>query len=215
MSSFSLDKWLWHPICCGIAWKLDIGTKVSGVGCQEWKRESWPDTWHLKPMLGEGFKTLIMSEKKRAIFIVNYAFWTLWFCKYLWPKKIRPVSKHEVGFVWYWRRLSFICCAIEYVLPTVYGLVWFAGTFGLCGWIPVCIPPAAFELKWAGGENFPGFSFTFGTLRVFGSHGNEFFGNVSVCTFKFINRHVHPPEMANNPSIWDQLLGLWIFILCG
>ena len=91
---------------------------------------------------------------------------------------------------------------------TVYGLLWFFRAFWLCGWIPVCVPPAAFQLKWAGGKNFPGFFFAFGALSVFGSHGNEVFSNVSVFTFKFIDRHVHPPEMANNPSIWYQILGL-------
>ena len=104
--------------------------------------------------------------------------------------------------------------SVEGVLPTAYDLIWFTGAFGFSGWIPICIPPAAFQLKWTGGENFPGFFFAFGALRVFGSHGNEFFGNVSVCTFKFVNRHVHPPVMVINPSIWYWSLSLRIHIFC-
>ena len=52
-------------------------------------------------------------------------------------------------------------------------------------------------------------------MRVFCSHGNEFFANVSVGTFKFINRHVHPPEMAINPGILLWIIGHWVFILWG
>jgi hypothetical protein len=33
---------------------------------------------------------------------------------------------------------------------------------------------------------------------------------VSVCAFKFIKRHVHPPVLAIHPSIWYWILSLWI-----
>ena len=108
--------------------------------------------------------------------------------------------------------MSFICWAIESVFPTAHGLLWFIIAFGLCGWVPVCVPPAAIQLKWAGGEKLPGLFCALGALSGFGSHGNEFFGYVSFCTVKFINRHVHPPVMAINPRIWYRILSLWILI---
>ena len=96
----------------------------------------------------------------------------------------------------------FSCCAIESVYEIVNGLIWFFAAFGLCGWIPVCVPPAAFQLKGAGRKNLPGYFFAFGAPSIFGSHGNELFRDMSLGAFKFINRHVHPPVMVINPDIW-------------
>ena len=128
----------------------------------------------------------------------------------LYQKNIRPVSEHEVGSVCCWWRLSYVCWTLECVFSTVYGLHWFIRAFGLCGWIAVCVPTAAFQLKWAGGENFPGFFFANSALSMFGSHGNEVFGNVSVLTFKFINRHVHPPVVL---LIRVSDTESWVFVL--
>ena len=103
------------------------------------------------------------------------------------------------------------CWVIESAFSTAYGIVLFFSAFRFCGWISICVPPATFQFKWAGGENFPGFLFAFGALSAFCSHGNEFLGNVSVCTFKFIKRHIHPPEMAINPCILYWIPVIFIF----
>ena len=100
----------------------------------------------------------------------------------------------------------FSCCAIESVYEVVDSLYWFWATFGFCGWIPVCIPSAAFQLKCAGRKDLLGYFFAFGAPSIFCSHGNEFFGNVSLGAFKFVNRHVHPPVMVIKPDIWYRSL---------
>ena len=107
----------------------------------------------------------------------------------------------------------FRCDAIESVCEIVDDLIWFFADFGLCGWIPVCVPAAAFQLKCAGRKNLPGYFFAFGAPCSFGSHGYELFCNVSLGAFKFIDRHVHPPVMFINPYIWYRILDFWVFII--
>jgi len=174
-------------------WRIGVLGEFGGSG---WNRLKWILSYYLVQIQLKLFSFIVVIFVHFVAKIFNS-------CSPGWgdmppniyPKKIRPVSRHGVGFVWYLWRISFICCPNESVFATVYGLFWLIRAFRLCGGIPVCIPPAAFQLKWAGGENFPGFFFALGALNDFGSHGNEVFGNVSVFAFKFINRHVHPPAV--------------------